>query len=222
MPTPAGAASLGGDDDAAPQLGHRLGWPLHADAARLSGQLPAPQPPQHRRWRSGHRHVCGVGCTVGDREHPGPGTRANLAIVARVREIADRAGVTPAQVALAWVITQGDRVVPIPGTKTPTYLVDNYAAGQDTLWPDAQMIVPGGPRRGRDLAVHGMTSDLQAGVRQRLRKVVSSGDVLIWEIDLISPPDNPEHCQPAALWLQVLRDRRVRQLTLFRSVPARV
>ncbi|MET8281558.1 sigma-70 family RNA polymerase sigma factor [Micromonospora sp. NPDC005174] len=91
----------------------------------------------------------------------------------------------------------------------------------DTWWPDAQMIVPGGPRGGRDLAVHGMTSDLQAGVRQRLRTVVSSGDVLLWETDLISPPDNPEHCPPTALWLQVLRGGRVRQLTLFHPVPAR-
>jgi aryl-alcohol dehydrogenase-like predicted oxidoreductase len=54
--------------------------------------------------------------------------RANLAIVARVREVAERAGVTPAQVALAWVLAQGTLVVPIPGTKTPKYLEDNAAA----------------------------------------------------------------------------------------------
>ena len=54
--------------------------------------------------------------------------RANLAIVGRVREIADRAGATPAQVALAWVLAQGDHVVPIPGTKTPKYLVGQRAA----------------------------------------------------------------------------------------------
>ncbi|MGW5581839.1 aldo/keto reductase [Micromonospora chokoriensis] len=59
--------------------------------------------------------------------------RANLAIVARVREIADRVGVTPAQVALAWVVAQGDQVIPIPGTKTPTYLADNCAAGDVRL-----------------------------------------------------------------------------------------
>ncbi|WP_433533980.1 RNA polymerase sigma factor [Micromonospora sp. CA-249363] len=92
---------------------------------------------------------------------------------------------------------------------------------EDSWWPDARMIVPGGPRGGRDLAVRGMTTDLRAGVRQRLRNVVASGDVLIWETDLISPPDDPEHCPPSALWLQVLRDGRVRQLTLFHPVPAR-
>jgi len=45
--------------------------------------------------------------------------RAYLAIAGRVREIAERAGVTPAQVAVAGVVAQGEHVVPIPGTKTP-------------------------------------------------------------------------------------------------------
>jgi aryl-alcohol dehydrogenase-like predicted oxidoreductase len=56
--------------------------------------------------------------------------RANLAIVARVREVADRIGATPAQVALAWFVVQGDYVVPIPGTKAPKYPADN-AGGAD-------------------------------------------------------------------------------------------
>ncbi|MEH1165305.1 sigma-70 family RNA polymerase sigma factor [Micromonospora sp. CPCC 205539] len=92
---------------------------------------------------------------------------------------------------------------------------------RESWWPDAQMIVPGGPRGGTELAIRGMTSDLTAGVRQRLRNVVASGDVLIWETDLISPPDDPEHCPPAALWLQVLREGRVRQFTLFHPIPGR-
>lgn len=59
--------------------------------------------------------------------------RANLAIVGRVRDIADRAGATPAQVALAWVLAQGPHVVPIPGTKTPKYLADNAGAADIEL-----------------------------------------------------------------------------------------
>ncbi len=54
--------------------------------------------------------------------------RVNLAIVGSVREVAERAGATPAQVALAWVLAQGRCVVPIPGTKTPKYLAENAAA----------------------------------------------------------------------------------------------
>ncbi|MFJ9711970.1 aldo/keto reductase [Streptomyces sp. NPDC101234] len=56
--------------------------------------------------------------------------RANLDIVAKVRDVADRTGASPAQVALAWLAAQGEHVVPIPGTKTPKYLVDN-AGGAD-------------------------------------------------------------------------------------------
>ncbi|KAB1942395.1 sigma-70 family RNA polymerase sigma factor [Micromonospora sp. ALFpr18c] len=93
---------------------------------------------------------------------------------------------------------------------------------RDSWWPDAEMIVPGRRRGGPDLAIGGMTSDLEAGVRQRLRNVVASGDVLIWETDLISPPHDPEHCPPAALWLQQLRGGRVGRFTLFHPVPALV
>ncbi|WP_127359353.1 aldo/keto reductase [Actinacidiphila soli] len=59
--------------------------------------------------------------------------RVNLAIVDRVRAVAERAAVTPAQVALAWVVAQGPWVVPIPGTKTPKYLLDNAGAGDVQL-----------------------------------------------------------------------------------------
>jgi len=59
--------------------------------------------------------------------------RANLAIVARVREIAERADATAAQVALAWVLAHGRYVVSIPGTKTPKYLVQNASAADIQL-----------------------------------------------------------------------------------------
>jgi aryl-alcohol dehydrogenase-like predicted oxidoreductase len=60
----------------------------------------------------------------------------NLAIVERVREIADEKGVTPAQVALAWVHHQGDDIVPIPGTKHRQYLEENVAATEIELSAD--------------------------------------------------------------------------------------
>ncbi|MCX5311796.1 aldo/keto reductase [Streptomyces sp. NBC_00154] len=43
--------------------------------------------------------------------------------------------ITPAQVALAWVVAQGEHVIPIPGTKTPKYLADNAGAGDVELSP---------------------------------------------------------------------------------------
>ena len=53
---------------------------------------------------------------------------ANAALVDAVRAVADRLGATPAQVALAWVLAQGEHVVPIPGTKKVAYLEQNAAA----------------------------------------------------------------------------------------------
>jgi aryl-alcohol dehydrogenase-like predicted oxidoreductase len=59
--------------------------------------------------------------------------RANLAIVGRVWEVAERIGATAAQVALAWVLARGRYVIPIPGTKTPKYLEDNADAAEIQL-----------------------------------------------------------------------------------------
>ncbi|MBP8918896.1 MAG: aldo/keto reductase [Micropruina sp.] len=53
---------------------------------------------------------------------------ANLLLVDRVRELAAGHGCTPGQLALAWVLAQGDDVVPIPGTKRTRYLEENVAA----------------------------------------------------------------------------------------------
>jgi aryl-alcohol dehydrogenase-like predicted oxidoreductase len=60
----------------------------------------------------------------------------NLALVDRVREIAEEKGVTPAQLALAWVLRQGDDIVPIPGTKRVRYLEENARAVEIELGDD--------------------------------------------------------------------------------------
>ena len=60
---------------------------------------------------------------------------ANTAIVDVVRAVADRRGATAAQVALAWVLAQGEHVVPIPGTKKTGYLEQNAAAAELVLDP---------------------------------------------------------------------------------------
>jgi aryl-alcohol dehydrogenase-like predicted oxidoreductase len=58
----------------------------------------------------------------------GENFRRNLDLVARVREIAAEQDCTPGQLALAWVMAQGDDVVPIPGTKRRSYLEENVLA----------------------------------------------------------------------------------------------
>jgi aryl-alcohol dehydrogenase-like predicted oxidoreductase len=70
----------------------------------------------------------------------GAAREANQAIADAVRDVADAKGVTPAQVALAWVQGQGERlgvpVVPIPGTKRVKWLEQNVAALDITLTPE--------------------------------------------------------------------------------------
>ena len=65
---------------------------------------------------------------------------ANLVLVAKVREIAERIGSTPGQLALAWVVSRSGRdgvgVAPIPGTKRVTYLEENVGALEVELTSD--------------------------------------------------------------------------------------
>jgi aryl-alcohol dehydrogenase-like predicted oxidoreductase len=57
----------------------------------------------------------------------------NLELVAKVTELAKQKGVAPSQLALAWVLAQGEHIVPIPGTKRRRYLEENIAAVELTL-----------------------------------------------------------------------------------------
>jgi aryl-alcohol dehydrogenase-like predicted oxidoreductase len=73
------------------------------------------------------------------RNHPrfqGENFQRNLELVERVREIAEEKGVTPGQLALAWVLAQGKDIVPIPGTKRRAYLEENVAATEIELTAD--------------------------------------------------------------------------------------
>jgi aryl-alcohol dehydrogenase-like predicted oxidoreductase len=66
----------------------------------------------------------------------GDNLEANLRLVETVRKLAAEKSVTPAQLALAWVLSQGDDIVPIPGTRRIGYLEQNLAALQVQLTPD--------------------------------------------------------------------------------------
>jgi aryl-alcohol dehydrogenase-like predicted oxidoreductase len=82
----------------------------------LSGRFSSPDELEEGDFRrSGPRFV-------------GENLKANLALAAKVAEIAAEKGITPAQLALAWVLAKGDDLVPIPGTKRRSYLDENAAA----------------------------------------------------------------------------------------------
>ena len=82
----------------------------------------------------------------------GENLEANLKLAAKVAEIAEEKGITPAQLALAWVLAQGEDVVPIPGTKRRTYLEQNAAAvdvkltGEDLQRIEAELPAVAGDR----------------------------------------------------------------------------
>jgi len=82
----------------------------------------------------------------------GENLEANLRIAAKVKEIADEKGITPAQLAIAWILAQGDDLVPIPGTKRRTYLEQNTGAvdvaltDEDLARIDAELPEPAGAR----------------------------------------------------------------------------
>ncbi|QUQ63012.1 RNA polymerase sigma factor [Kutzneria sp. CA-103260] len=86
----------------------------------------------------------------------------------------------------------------------------------DRWLPEFEFVAGNGViRGGRDLALYGMDSDLTAGVRQRLVQAVASRDVTIWTMDLVNPPDDPEHCPPGVVWVMTRRQGRVAKLRLF-------
>jgi len=78
--------------------------------------------------------------------------KANLRLAEKVKEIAAEKEVTPAQLAIAWVLAQGEDLVPIPGTKRRTYLEQNAAAtaialtGDDLARIDAELPEAAGQR----------------------------------------------------------------------------
>jgi aryl-alcohol dehydrogenase-like predicted oxidoreductase len=76
----------------------------------------------------------------------------NVELVANVEQLATSKGCTPGQLALAWVLSRGDDVVPIPGTKRKKYLEENIAAttielsAEDVVWLDENFGHPAGDR----------------------------------------------------------------------------
>jgi aryl-alcohol dehydrogenase-like predicted oxidoreductase len=82
----------------------------------------------------------------------GENLEANLRLASKLAVIAEEKGITPAQLALAWVLAQSDELVPIPGTKRRTYLEQNAAAvdvelsAQDLARIDAELPAAAGER----------------------------------------------------------------------------
>ena len=90
----------------------------------LSGRITSPDDFGEDDFRRGHPRFVGENFN------------RNLELVERVRELAAAKGVTPSRLAIAWVLAQGDDVVPIPGTKRRQYLEENADALEVELTPE--------------------------------------------------------------------------------------
>jgi aryl-alcohol dehydrogenase-like predicted oxidoreductase len=86
----------------------------------------------------------------------------NLQLVEQVKAIATEKSVTPSQLALAWLLAQGDDIVPIPGTKRCSYLEENVTATQIALTPDdlrrLEEVAPKGSAAGDRYAAEHMSA----------------------------------------------------------------
>jgi len=91
----------------------------------------------------------------------GDNFQKNLDLVRRVEEIAAAKGVSPAQLALAWVLAQGEDIVPIPGTKRRRYLEENVRAAEVRISREELSRIGAAAPRG---AAHG-TRYAEAGMR---------------------------------------------------------
>ncbi|TYK53029.1 RNA polymerase sigma factor [Actinomadura decatromicini] len=85
--------------------------------------------------------------------------------------------------------------------------------------PEVALLSADVPVGGAALLVRAMDGDLEAGVRQRPVNVVAGRSVAVWEMDLINPADDPDHCPPSVAWIMGLEDGRVARLRLFHPRP---
>ena len=92
----------------------------------------------------------------------GENLERNIALAQRVQGLATTLGVTPVQVALAWLLAQGEHVAPIPGTKRLRYLEENAAAADVRLSADQlaeiDSAVPGGAVSGERYTPEGLAA----------------------------------------------------------------
>lgn len=87
----------------------------------LTGEIRSPEQLADDDWRKTNPRFIGENF------------RRNLSIVDEVRVVAAEAGATPAQIALAWLLAQGDDIAPIPGTKRVGRVEENSAADRIEL-----------------------------------------------------------------------------------------
>lgn len=103
----------------------------------------------------------------------------------------------------------------LPGPREyATVLRDAWHPGLETRWPDGRHTL------GVEPVIQLLDRSTGAGVQQRLTTVVASRQIVIWETELLNPPDDPYHCPAGSAWLMWLDAGRVSRLRLFHEPHA--
>ncbi|MFC7025547.1 RNA polymerase sigma factor [Promicromonospora thailandica] len=98
---------------------------------------------------------------------------------------------------------------------TRSMLADRCSPAVESTWASGLTTI--GPSYMRQA----MARDVADGVRHRLADVVAGHDLELWEIELVNPPEDPDHCPPGALWVLRLEGDQVHRTHLFhRPRPA--
>jgi len=91
------------------------------------------------------------------------------------------------------------------------------AVVRDRYSPEVSLLAGGQRLGGAGLLLSGMEGDLSAGVRQRPLHVVAGRSLVVWEMELVSPPDDPDHCPPGVAWIMSLEGGRFDRVSLYHA-----
>lgn len=88
---------------------------------------------------------------------------------------------------------------------------------RDRYSPEVSLLTGGRRLGGAELLLAGMEGDLSAGVRQRPLHVVAGRSLVVWEMELVNPPDDPDHCPPGVAWIMSLDGGRFDRVSLHHA-----
>ena len=96
----------------------------------------------------------------------------------------------------------------------------DFGKAINELWSPELSLMSGTTRLGdRALVRDAMDISLAAGVRQQPVNVAAGRSMVVWEMDMINPTDDPEHCPPSLAWIMTCKQGRMDELRLVHPVP---
>lgn len=88
---------------------------------------------------------------------------------------------------------------------------------KDRYSRDVSLLAGGARLGGAELLLAGMDLDLSAGVHQRPLHVTAGRSLVVWEMELLSPPDDPDHCPPGVAWIMTVEAGRFERVSLHHA-----